>query len=194
MRVLLKIITRDPYLGQKLRRELGEDFDHIEIADTATGSADLLLFDCRTDEPRPSGGGVFYLTDSEDPSLPAEQCLPLPLPLGLAKERLRAHGTPPPLSLIGEERAIRFFGEYIRLTEVEFLLLQALFSAQGEFISREELLLAVWGEEGTNSLLNVYIHYLREKLERGGERVILSSRGAGYALAKRFLKGGDGEC
>ncbi len=194
MRGLLKIITRDPYLGQKLRRELGEEFDRIEIAEGPDSGADLVLFDCRTGTPIPKGDDVFYLTDSENSDLPAERCLPLPLPLGLAGERLRKHGTPPPLALIEDEHSIRFFGEYIRLTEVEFSLLHALYAVQGEFISRDALLLAVWGEEGTNSLLNVYIHYLREKLERGGERVILSSRGAGYAIAKKFLKGGDGEC
>ncbi len=194
MRGLLKIITKDPFLGQKLYRELLQDFDRIEIAASASGSADLWICDCRENAPFPKGENVFYLTETAVPHLPQERCLPIPLPLGLAREKLKNRGTPPPLSLIEEEHAIRFYGEYIRLTEVEFSLLRALSQAKGECISREALLRTVWGEMGTNSLLNVYVHYLREKLERGGEKVILSSRGAGYALAKKFLKEGDGEC
>ena len=79
------------------------------------------------------------------------------------------------------------------MTEVEYSLLSALAAAKGEFISRTDLRTAVWGTEGTDGLLSVYIHYLREKLEGGGEKVILSSRKAGYALAEKFAKGAD-EC
>ena len=65
--------------------------------------------------------------------------------------------------------------------------------ADGAFISREALKSAVWGAESSEGVLNVYIHYLREKLERDGEKVILSSRKSGYALAEKF-KRGSGAC
>ena len=40
-------------------------------------------------------------------------------------------------------------------------------------------------------MINVYIHYLREKLELCGEKIIIASREAGYRIDKRFL---GGEC
>jgi len=192
MQGALNIITNDPYLGQKLRWELSEIFDRIEVTDTAGARADIYIFDCRLDAPIPQGEGYYYLTEDADPGLPEERCLPLPLPLGLAAKKMQGH-TAPPLVLLEDERALRLYGEEIRLTEVEFSLLLALVRAEGRFLGREELRAAVWGTEGTDGLLSVYIHYLREKLERGGEKVILSSRKAGYALSEKFVKG-DREC
>lgn len=193
MKGFLKIVTKDPYLGQKLRWELCESFDHIEISETADKTADALIYDCRLGAPYPTGEGVFYLTEEEDTALPEEKCLLLPLRLGAAKEALEKRKAPPPLLLLHAERAIRFHDRRIRLTELEFSLLSALWEAGGSFIRREDLREAVWGSEGTDSLLSVYIHYLREKLECGGEKVILSSRKEGYALAEKFAKGA-GEC
>ena len=189
MKGLLKIITKDPYIGQKLRWELSESFDRIEIVDAVGGQADVSIYDCRLGTPIPSAPSFYYLTEAEEPSLPEERCLPLPLPLGLAKKKITSEKAVPPLLLLEKERALRFYGEEIRLTEVEFALLTALVRASGKFLSRTALRAAVWGDAGTDGLLSVYIHYLREKLERGGEKVILSSRKEGYALAEKFTKG-----
>lgn len=193
MKGFLKIVTKDPYLGQKLRLELRESFDRIEISSACDGHADVLIYDCRLGAPIPFEDNVYYITEDPDASLPSEKSLPLPLPLGLAEKMLKSKKAPLPFLLIEKERALRLYGEVIRLTEVEYSLLSALASAKGAFISRAELRAAVWGAEGTDGLLSVYIHYLREKLERGGEKVILSSRKSGYALAEKFAKG-DGEC
>ncbi len=193
MRGFLKIITKDPYLGQKLRWELSEHFDRIVISDTVSGGADVLIYDCRLGAPMPKGDAVFYLSEESDASLPAERCLPLPLPLGIAKEKIEEKKAAPPLLLLHEERAIRLYDRQIRLTELEFSLLSVLFEAKGAYIPREALRTAVWGEEGTDGLLNIYIHYLRTKLEQGGEKVILSSRKAGYALAEKFVRE-ESEC
>ena len=35
--------------------------------------------------------------------------------------------------------------------------------------------------------MNVYVHYLREKLEYNGEKVIISSRKNGYKIDERFF-------
>ena len=40
--------------------------------------------------------------------------------------------------------------------------------------------------------MNVYIHYLREKLEADGEKIILSSRSHGYKIDEKYLT--EGEC
>jgi DNA-binding winged helix-turn-helix (wHTH) protein len=191
MRGFLKIVTKDPYLGQKLRWELCEHFDRIDVSDKTEGLADAFIYDCRLGDPIPRGDSFFYITDGENASLPEERSLSLPLPLGEARRMLAEGRAPAPLLLLSDERAIRFYDQTIRLTEVEYSLLSALWEARGAFIRREDLREAVWGAEGTDSALNVYIHYLREKLERGGEKVILSSRKEGYALAEKFAKGED---
>ena len=193
MRGFLKIVTKDLYLGQKLRWELSECFDRIDISDSASGKSDIMIFDCRLGAPIPKGESVFYLTEDEDASLPSERCLPLPLPLSLATDKLQNRKESAPLLLLQEERSIRMYDQKIHLTELEFSLLSVLFEAKGAYIPRDALRAAVWGKEGTDGLLNIYIHYLRTKLEHGGEKVILSSRKAGYALAEKFVKG-ESEC
>lgn len=77
-------------------------------------------------------------------------------------------------------------GEEIRLTELESALLLRLIEARGEFVSREELLCDVWGDGADIGIINVYIHYLREKLERG-EKIIISSRKCGYKIDGRYI-------
>lgn len=79
-------------------------------------------------------------------------------------------------------------GERIPLTEVEYKLLRVL-SDSGDYVSRENLIMSVWGLDVDGGVLNVYVHYLREKLERG-EKIILSSRKYGYKIDQRYLKEG----
>lgn len=93
----------------------------------------------------------------------------------------------PTLVLKDKRREVIFGGQTVRLTEVEFKLLSALASRAG-YTPREELLQEVWGEGVDPGVLNVYVHYLREKLEGGGERIILSSRKLGYAIDERYKK------
>lgn len=191
MNGILKIVTQDAYLGQKLRLELLSVYQSIEITDSTSGTADVWLYDTRTHMPEKDMDSVFYLAEDTGAFVP-ERTLPLPLPIGLATSMLGQKKVRP-LLLTEDGRTIRFYGTEIRLTEVEYALLRVLREANGAFISRERLHAAVWGNEGTESLLNVYIHYLREKLEKGGEKVILSSRKYGYALAEKFT-GGEKEC
>ena len=189
MNGVLKIVTRDVFLGQKLYRELSSRFSSIEIAEDASGTADLWLFDTRTHKPEADAPHFFYLA-ADTEALPEERTLLLPLPIGLAEKTL-GQKKASPLILSENERALRLYGRQIKLTEVEYALLRAIVEADGAFISREALKSAVWGAEGSEGVLNVYIHYLREKLEREGEKVILSSRKSGYALAEKFKRGSD---
>ena len=75
--------------------------------------------------------------------------------------------------------------QVIKLTRVEFRLLQALMLRAGQPISRENLYDQVWGitfHPGTN-VLNTHISRLRAKLEAGGRgRLIHVVRGFGYRL------------
>jgi two-component system, OmpR family, response regulator MprA len=76
-------------------------------------------------------------------------------------------------------------GRRIMLTPREFELLEAFMRRPRQVLSRDELLARVWGydfETDTN-VVDVYVLYLRRKLEAAGEpRLVHTIRGAGYAL------------
>ena len=70
-----------------------------------------------------------------------------------------------------------------------FSLFNLLYSRKGEFVSRDEILALVWNGKADKGILNVYVHYLREKLEKNGEKIILSSRNYGYKINEKYLGG-----
>lgn len=73
----------------------------------------------------------------------------------------------------------------IELTVLEFRLLEYLLRNQRIVLSRSRILEAVWGldVETTSNIVDVYVRYLRNKLEADGEdRLIHTVRGAGYVL------------
>ena len=77
----------------------------------------------------------------------------------------------------------------IALTAREYQLLLFFLRHPGEVISRDQILQRVWGhsESGGSNVIDVYVRYLRQKLEAGGERRLLQTvRGQGYALAERL--------
>jgi len=94
------------------------------------------------------------------------------------------------LSLDKENRSAILKGDVIKLTELEYKLLELLLSDGGRLFTKDEILEALW-ENGTDpGVVNVYVHYLREKLECRGERIITSVRGRGYRIDERFIGGG----
>ena len=61
-----------------------------------------------------------------------------------------------------------------------------LFSRVGQVVARDQILSEVWNDDqGTSSnVIEVYVRYLRQKLEQGGEkRLIHTIRGRGYSLS-----------
>jgi two-component system OmpR family response regulator len=77
--------------------------------------------------------------------------------------------------------------EEISLSAREFALLEALMRRPGEILSREQLLEQVWGEDGEaeSNVVNVYVYYLREKVDRPfGAQSIETVRDGGYRLRK----------
>jgi two-component system response regulator MprA len=72
----------------------------------------------------------------------------------------------------------------IMLTATEFDLLQHFLRHPRQVLTREQLLGAVWGgEPESDNVVAVYIGYVRQKLEEGGEpRLLHTVRGSGYAL------------
>lgn len=71
------------------------------------------------------------------------------------------------------------------LTPKEFDLLHYLMRHPRHVMPRDKILLDVWGYdfEGNGNVLEVYVGYLRNKTEAGGEpRLIQTVRGVGYVL------------
>ncbi len=76
-------------------------------------------------------------------------------------------------------------GRNIELTMKEFELLKYLMSHPREVLAREQILENVWGYDfvGESNVIEVYIRYLRLKIEDEGEkRLIQTVRGVGYVL------------
>lgn len=76
----------------------------------------------------------------------------------------------------------------LELTRTEFDLLELLMWNAGVVLSRDTLYERVWGFdfETSSRSLDVYIGYLRSKLETGGEpRVIQTVRGIGFVMRER---------
>ena len=73
----------------------------------------------------------------------------------------------------------------LELTRTEFRLLEVLATRAGAVVGRSELMHSVWEYDfGTSSSnLDVYVSYLRRKLEASGEpRLLHTVRGVGYVL------------
>lgn len=84
-----------------------------------------------------------------------------------------------------EAHAVRRDSRAIDLTAQEFRLLEHFVRHRGRVLSRAQLLNAVWELETdtTSNVVDVYVRYLRRKLEVGQEvRLIHTVRGVGYVL------------
>ena len=76
-------------------------------------------------------------------------------------------------------------GRALRLTRTEFSLLQVLMGNATRVVTRDMLFEAIWGFDmsATANNLQVYVSYLRRKMEAEGEpRLIYTLRGFGYTL------------
>lgn len=91
------------------------------------------------------------------------------------------------VTLDTEKRVLHVRGRYAKLTPIEFSLLECLVRNAGQVVPRSVLLRRVWGEERTPGVgsLNLYIYYLRRKIERDPRhpKHILTKWGIGYYLA-----------
>jgi OmpR family response regulator NblR len=81
-------------------------------------------------------------------------------------------------------------GKGIDLTMKEFELLKFFMSHPDKVLTREQILENVWGYDfhGESNVIEVYIRYLRRKLENtGNKRVLQTVRGLGYVLRESSL-------
>ncbi|MEB3230710.1 MAG: response regulator transcription factor [Leptolyngbyaceae bacterium] len=89
------------------------------------------------------------------------------------------------LSLNRQTREVFRGKRAIELTAKEFDLLEYLITYPKQVITRDRILEEVWGYDfmGDSNIIEVYIRYLRLKLEAEGEsRLIQTVRGVGYVL------------
>ncbi len=73
----------------------------------------------------------------------------------------------------------------LELTPTEFELLHYFMRHPRQVLERSQILINVWGYDfsGDDNVLEVYVGYLRKKLEAGGQkRLIHTVRGVGYVL------------
>ncbi len=88
------------------------------------------------------------------------------------------------LVLDGASREVTRGGEAIALTVTEFELLRYLMRNPRRAINRDEILDRVWNYRfgGRSSVVDLYISYLRRKIDSGREPMIHTVRGVGYML------------
>jgi two-component system, OmpR family, response regulator MprA len=82
-------------------------------------------------------------------------------------------------------REVTRAGQDIPLTRTEYELLGLLMAHPRQVLSRNQILTEVWGFEfdPASNTLEVYIGYLRRKLEAGGRpRLVHTVRGVGYVI------------
>jgi DNA-binding response OmpR family regulator len=93
------------------------------------------------------------------------------------------------LSLNRRTREVYREKRAIELTAKEFDLLEYLLSHPRQVFTKDQILENVWGYDfmGDSNIIEVYIRYLRLKLEEKGEkRLIHTVRGVGYALREPY--------
>ena len=176
-RPTVAVISSDSMLFRKIELEL---LDVCDCTPTDTKDADIRLIDLDS----PLDGEHTGLTMSR-----TEECdISLPFILGSLKERL----FPKDGAKIQLEDSGRVIigAKEVRLTEVELSLFKALYLRGGDYATRDELIREVWGEISDGGVLNVYVHYLRQKLEGEGERIIIATRGKGYRINEAYIGGG----
>ena len=88
------------------------------------------------------------------------------------------------LELDFERQVVTRAGEIVELTRKEYELLHLLLRHADQVLERSVILERVWGsgEFMSNSTLDMYVNYLRKKLEAHGPRILHTVRGVGYVL------------
>ena len=170
------VLTSDIFLFKKIALSLDDCEVTLVGSEWEGTSADALFCDIDTYPVCPDQAVKM--------SRRAECDLPIPFSLGAPRKFLSRREA----ALIPERRTVLLRGREIRLTELEYALFSLIVNAKGDAVSREEILKRVWRSDAADGIVNVYVHYLREKLESDGERVIGASRGRGYSLTAKYAK------
>ena len=109
---------------------------------------------------------------------------------GLLRRAGRAHKAAPTLLTVAdltldvESHDVKRGGEDVTLTNTEFELLRYLMENVGIVLSKQKILDAVWSYDfgGQVNVVELYISYLRKKIDAGRPALIRTVRGAGYIM------------
>ena len=131
-----------------------------------------------------SGASDFWLSSLG----PSDLLMRLRLHLKLVQ---RGQPSPDRLSLadllvVPSRHEVRRGQREVALTAREYALLLMLLEHRGQVLSREQILRHVWHDQqgAASNVIEVYVRYLRQKLEQGGERRLIHTvRGQGYCLS-----------
>ena len=175
------VYTRNDYLFQKIKLSLHKTAATVKLGTESKETCDIVLVD--GDDPIFSDRKGLKMKRSGGD-------IPLPFSIDAISSLIDGNGDVR-LKLSESEKTVWLGAKAVKLTELEFRLLDLLVSANGTFVSREQILSEVWEDKADAGIINVYIHYLREKLETEGEKIILSSRNYGYKINEKYTGGAE---
>ncbi|MBO5279743.1 MAG: winged helix-turn-helix transcriptional regulator [Clostridia bacterium] len=84
------------------------------------------------------------------------------------------------LALNESTKSAKLRGNDISLSPTEFRILSLLLDRKGDVVTHDEINSLIEGERSNKA--NVYICFLRRKLESGGDKIIYSVRGKGFMI------------
>lgn len=182
MKKRIGVISSDPVVYNKIRLLLRGEYEVALIRDASDSEGCALVF---------ADAGSDLRTECRCITLGEGGDIPLPFRhedvLGAATGA--SDNKDASLTLSKDRRHVLLDGETIKLTELEYKLLEKMLRSDG-FASREDLLSSVWGEGFDKGVVNVYVCYLRRKLEKNGKKVIISSRNEGYKVDEKYRRKG----
>lgn len=88
------------------------------------------------------------------------------------------------LTLDPAGHTVRRAGNLVELSATEYRLVHYLMTNRGVVLSKAQILAEVWQEDftGSENVVELYVGYLRRKLDDGHPRLIHTRRGTGYVL------------
>ena len=179
------ILTEDSFFAKKISL-LCERHALRSTVEITKGDAPLLGcihdIDTAKDAPIPEGLPTVLRFSRHR----TEGCYSIPARIGEIEELLL--GKRVGLTLHPEEHTVTLGQRSVSLTDMEYALLERLLAAEGAAVSQEELLRDVWHGEAGAGTVTVYVHYLRQKLEVGGERILRIKRGCGYYIDEKYAR------
>jgi two-component system OmpR family response regulator len=103
---------------------------------------------------------------------------------GMSQDNAPAHLRIADLTMDEDAREVRRGGKLVELTATEFELLRFLMRNPRRVLSKAQILDRVWNYDfgGQAHVVELYISYLRKKVDSGREPLIHTVRGVGYVL------------
>lgn len=88
------------------------------------------------------------------------------------------------IKVLPPSREVFIDGEDVYLTQKEYDLFHYLLANKNQVLSREQIIESVWGYDyfGDTNTVDVYVRYLRKKIDQDSPSVISSVRGIGYMI------------